>query len=101
MRVMFLAGLAVGAVIVLATSQASAATGYHAVPERARTARLVSSELAWTCDASGCSAPRTGATPDSHVCSRLAREAGSLSAFTVGGVPYDQAALARCNQAAR
>ncbi len=101
MRAMFLAGLAVGAALVLATSQASAATGYHAVPERAQTARLVSSELAWTCDAAGCSAPRTGASRDSHICSRLARDVGPLSAFTVGNIPFDEQALARCNQAGR
>lgn len=101
MRAMFLAGLAVGAAIVLASSQASAAPGYHAVPERTQSARLVSSDLAWTCDAAGCSAPRTGATRDSHVCSRLARDVGPLSAFTVADSAFDDEALARCNRAAR
>ena len=63
--------------------------------------KLVSSERLWTCSDSVCTAQGAASSPPQHVCSRLAREMGAMTAFSARGVAFDAEALAACNAYAK
>ncbi|MEO7170925.1 MAG: hypothetical protein ABIY39_11180 [Sphingomonas sp.] len=78
---------------------ASAQSGGHYVATSAGTparTSFVTQNTVWKCKDGVCTAPRTPAQ-DRVMCERAASRIGALSAFSVGGVPFDAAALEACN----
>lgn len=65
------------------------------------TGRLIAAEMAWTCVGPACTAEGEMTSPPGRICSKLAREAGQLRSFAVGGAPFDDSALASCNSRAK
>jgi hypothetical protein len=64
-------------------------------------ARIVVKDMAWTCGGDGCSAVRTGASPDGGVCAAVVRKLGPVTRFGTGLREFDADALAKCNAAAK
>ncbi len=62
----------------------------------AKTATKVVKGVVWHCKETTCKASESR-TRDAYVCAKLARKMGDVTAFTVKGVAFDDAALAECN----
>lgn len=63
-------------------------------------AKVMGKDVVWNCAGNACNAPRGNARP-AISCSALVKQAGKVTAFSVGGVALDEAALTRCNSFAR
>ena len=63
-------------------------------------AKVMGKDVVWNCAGNACNAPRGNARP-AISCSALVKQAGKVTAFAVGGVALDEAALTRCNSFAR
>ncbi len=82
-------------------ARAQSATVYRLVPvTTASTGNVVVGELLWKCGADGCTAMNASSRP-AIVCGQAARQIGKISNFSVKGVEFDAAALAKCNARAR
>lgn len=66
----------------------------------ATSAKFIGRGVVWNCAGNACSAPRGDSRP-AISCAALVKQAGKVTAFTVGGTALDEAALARCNSFAR
>lgn len=64
-------------------------------------ARLISSELIWTCAGVTCAARGAMTDTPARMCARLARDRGRLVSFVMNGVGFDVDRLASCNARAR
>lgn len=98
----------------LAVASASAALALGATPLAAQgnsrqtatletpstQAKVMGKDVVWNCAGNACNAPRGNARP-AISCSALVKQAGKVTAFSVGGVALDEAALTRCNSFAR
>ena len=98
----------------LAVASASAALALGATPLAAQgngrqtatletpstQAKVMGKDVVWNCAGNACNAPRGNARP-AISCSALVKQAGKVTAFAVGGVALDEAALTRCNSFAR
>ncbi|WP_447765888.1 CC_3452 family protein [Sphingopyxis panaciterrae] len=96
-----LAGAALVGGLAFASSAASAAGGAYYRAELASPApkaRFVARDVVWICDGASCVAGR-GTSRPAIMCSTLAKQAGSVSAFTANGKAFDADELARCNGA--
>lgn len=94
---------AVAAVALPASASLAQGTGgyYSATPTAApATNRFVTRSLIWHCGDGVCTAGQ-GDTRDIVSCQLLAREVGTLSAFTANGETFDAEKLAQCNSRAR
>jgi hypothetical protein len=95
---MFRSLLALGA-IAFAAAPAAAAT-YSATLAVPATARIIARDISWNCGPSACQ----GSTQDSRpvvLCQSLAKRAGRVDSFLVGGRAFTSAELDRCNAFAR
>lgn len=63
-------------------------------------AKVIGKGVVWNCVGTSCNAPRGDSRP-AISCSALVKQVGKVTAFAVGGVALDEAALARCNSFAR
>ncbi len=90
--------LSLGAAIEPARAQAPE---YRAVPAAAGAAgNVIADGVMWRCGDQGCVATNATSRP-AIVCAQAARKVGKLSSFTAGTVPFDEAALAKCNMKAK
>lgn len=83
------------------TSHAAQGAGYVATPAKAsaKSSFIVRDRL-WKCDTTGaCVGPRSTGNQNT-ACALAAQRLGTLTAFHVEGQPFDEAALARCNEKA-
>jgi hypothetical protein len=64
------------------------------------TTSFITRSALWKCAGGVCSAPKV-AERDAVLCEVVARRVGTLSAFTVGGTPYGEESLAKCNAKAK
>ena len=87
--------------LVSASAAPAAGNGYYRATFAEPVARtqLIAKELLWSCAGDACTAAASNSRP-AIVCSTLARSVGPLLAFSAGGVPFDTAALQKCNSAA-
>ena len=85
-----------------AASFAQTGRGYYAATPATAPAKasLVTRSTIWKCDAGICTAGKANAR-DPIVCELVAREVGTLTAFSAGGAAFDAEALAKCNTKAR
>ena len=92
----------VGGSMIAGTAHAQTSAGYYvAVPAAQPTrATLVTRETPWKLNGNAYVAARAPER-DTTLCDAVARSAGQLSSFTVGGKAYDADQLARCNAHAR
>jgi hypothetical protein len=62
--------------------------------------RIITGTIVWNCDGPAC---RAGANQTNNVraCRQLARQAGRITAYSVGDVAFTADQLASCNTAAR
>lgn len=98
-----------GAAVLIATSLLGGAAadaqprsgGFYSATLAAPTdaTRAIAGGVVWNCAGTDCTAPR-GTSRPAVMCARLAREVGTVSAFTANGEALDAAALERCNAAA-
>ena len=75
--------------------------GYLATPAKApaKTSFIVRDRL-WKCDTTGaCAGPKSTGNQNT-ACALAAKQLGTLTAFHAGGQPFDEAALAKCNERA-
>jgi hypothetical protein len=96
-----LAGAALIGGLGFASSAANAAGSAYYRAELASPApkaRFVARDVVWVCNGVSCVAGR-GTSRPAIMCSTLAREAGSVSAFAANGKAFDADELARCNGA--
>ncbi|RHW16746.1 hypothetical protein D1610_13515 [Sphingomonas gilva] len=88
--------------LLASASTASAAQGgYVATPAKApaKSSFIVRDRL-WKCDDAGaCAGPKSTGNQNT-ACALAAQRLGTLTAFHVEGRPFDEAALARCNERA-
>lgn len=96
-------------VLIIATALAALAapafadTPWTAAPTKAASKTgFVADSVIWSCGASGCwsQSDTSDADPMSE-CLGLARQLGPLTSFSGGKEPFNEARLARCNQAAK
>ncbi len=64
-------------------------------------AAIVSSEIAWTCNGTNCTADAGMVDSPARLCARFAKEVGRLEQFSVDGAPMPADALAKCNARAK
>lgn len=88
--------------LLASASTANAAQGgYVATPTKApaKSSFIVRDRL-WKCDDAGaCAGPKSTGNQNT-ACALAAQRLGTLTAFHVEGQPFDEAALARCNERA-
>lgn len=88
------------AALALVGAPAAAAT-YAAKPAvQPATARIIARDISWNCGPTAC----VGSTQESRpavLCSGLAKRAGRLDSFAVGGRAFGSAELAKCNASAK
>ena len=85
----------------LLAAPALAAPAFQAQPQTAPTeTKFVVRDTIWTCGNSGCAAAASASRP-AVVCALLAREAGTLTSFSVKGEALAPDALAKCNERAK
>ncbi|MEG3180951.1 CC_3452 family protein [Sphingomonas sp. LT1P40] len=72
--------------------------GYYSATavEAPKKASFITQNTVWKCKDGTCTAPKTP-MQDKVLCERVVQRVGALSAFTVGGTPFDAAALTACN----
>jgi hypothetical protein len=72
--------------------------GYYAATaaQAPKKTSFITQNTVWKCKDGVCTAPRTPAQ-DKLMCERAVARIGQLSAFSVGGTPFDAAALEACN----
>jgi hypothetical protein len=78
----------------------AAAANYSAKLATPASGRIVAREINWACSAEGCQ----GATAESRppvLCQALAKQAGRIDGFSVDGLPFTDAELAKCNATAK
>lgn len=83
------------------TSHAAQASGYLATAAKApaKNSFIVRDRL-WKCDDAGtCAGPKSTGNQNT-ACALVAQRLGTLTAFHVEGQPFDEAALAKCNEKA-
>ena len=95
---------ATGSLLLLASASASHAAqgaGYVATPAKASAkASFIVRDRLWKCDPAGaCAGPRSTGNQNT-ACALAAQRLGTLTAFHVEGQPFDEAALAKCNERA-
>ena len=96
-RTVFSAIVASAAMLAAAGVQAQPTTGYYvATPVKAGKSRLMTRDTPWRLENGAYVAAKASAR-DTMLCQMVARDVGGLSAFSVGGVAYDAAALDKCN----
>lgn len=80
---------------------AAAATSYSvSFAEPAASAPFVSSERQWSCAGVDCRAGGEATSPAKHICARLAKEVGLVTAFSAKGREFSAEEIARCNERA-
>lgn len=80
---------------------AAQSAGYLATPAKApaKNSFIVRDRL-WKCDPAGaCAGPKSTGNQNT-ACALAAQRLGTLTAFHVEGQPFDEAALAKCNERA-
>ena len=97
----FIAATLVGATTIAGTAHAQVG-GYYVATPAAAPARttLMTNATPWQRQGNAYVAARAPER-DTVLCDLVARNAGALSAFTVGGRAYDADALAKCNAHAK
>jgi hypothetical protein len=104
-RVLSISFAATCSLLLLASASAGHAAqgsaGYLATPAKApaKTSFIVRDRL-WKCDTAGaCAGPKSTGNQNT-ACALAAQRLGTLTAFHVEGQPFDEAALAKCNERA-
>lgn len=82
--------------LIAAAPAIAAAPVMTATPQDGVEGRIITKGASWNCTAGSCKTASDGSRP-MVLCQRLAREAGSLSAFHVDGRAFDAEQLAKCN----
>jgi hypothetical protein len=59
--------------------------------------RVISSDRLWACQGTMCLAGGEATSPAKHICARLAKEIGAVSAFSFKGRAFTDEQLAACN----
>lgn len=102
-RILSVAAALASSVMLLSASAGHAQTAgsyYSATPTTAPTkASVITSGTLWKCADGVCGAKKS-TQRDPIMCQMVAKRVGTLTAFTVGGTPFDADALAKCNAAA-
>lgn len=97
----FAAALATSVMLLGATAQAQTAPYYSATPVAAPSkASVITAGSLWKCADGVCSA-RESTQRDIIMCQMVVQRIGTLSAFAVKGIAFDEATLAKCNSNAR
>lgn len=99
-RIAFIAALSLAGMAATPVTAQSAARQTAELAAPAKTAKVIGKGVVWHCAGTSCNAPQS----DSRAaisCATLVKQVGQVSAFTVGGVALDEAALTRCNSFAR
>lgn len=75
---------------------------YRAVPVTALASaqNVIADGVLWRCGTEACTTTTATSRP-AIVCAQAARKVGKLVSFTVGTAPFDDAALAKCNEKAK
>jgi hypothetical protein len=83
------------------TAPAAQGAGYVATPAKAPVKNsFIVRDRMWKCDDAGsCAGPKSTGNQNT-ACALAAQRLGPLTAFHVEGQPFDEAALARCNERA-
>lgn len=90
--------IASAALLGAAGASAQDAQGYYVATPAAQPAktRLITRDTPWSLQ-NGAFVANRAAERDTVLCQLVAREAGGLSSFSVGGKAYDAAQLGKCN----
>lgn len=99
------ASLAAAALSLVALTPAAALAqsgGYYAATAATapKKASFITANTVWKCKDAVCTAPKTP-TQDKVMCERAVTRIGALASFSVGGTPFDAAALEACNARAK
>lgn len=104
-RILSVSFAATCSLLLLASASSSHAAqgsaGYLAMPAKAsaKNSFIVRDRL-WKCDSTGaCAGPKSTGNQNT-ACALAAQRLGTLTAFHVEGQPFDDAALAKCNERA-
>lgn len=83
--------------MVAAAAGPAVASHYQAQPTvTPAKAKLVLRDIVWNCGDAGCAAGKSNSRP-AIVCAQLARQIGTLRAFSVKGEPLAASDLQKCN----
>lgn len=99
------AAVGTSALLFLATTSpafAQGTVGYQLVPAAAPASgeAWVASDVIWKRAGEGYVAPQANSRP-AVVCAQAAKKVGKVVSFTANGQPFDEAALAKCNEKAK
>jgi|GEM_PF-1572762 len=90
--------LVVVLVTLVSSAPALAAPAYTAsLAAPAGVERVVSSDRLWSCSGATCLAGGEATSPARHICSRIAKEVGALTAFAAQGRAFSVEEVAACN----
>ena len=88
------------AAALLAIPAVASAGTYSATPAATASGRVITRTASWTCGAAGCTTNSDASRPVVQ-CQGLAKQVGTLSAFTADGRALGADELAKCNALAR
>lgn len=99
-RIAFIAALSLAGMVASPVAAQTSARQTAELSAPAKTAKVIGKGVVWHCAGASCTAPQGDSRP-AISCAALVKQVGQVSAFTVGGVALDEAALTRCNSFAR